>query len=62
MNPQEEKTVLDVAKMVKYVPVLYKCEVCGTKEIKHFFTTPLTKGFPRKRFCSKECRKKRHGI
>jgi hypothetical protein len=57
---QDETTIKELAPFVKPVRQLYKCEVCGHKWMKWFFVTKFFRGFPKVRFCGKECRSKRH--
>ena len=60
MEELEAKQILqDLAPYVKPHRMLYKCEVCLKKWFKWFFVTKLFKGFPRVRFCGKECRGQR---
>jgi len=57
---QNEATIKALASVVKPVRQMYVCEVCHKRWMKWFFVTKLFRGFPKVRFCGKDCRRKRH--
>ena len=57
MEELEAKQILqDLAPYVKPHKMLYVCEVCAKQLYKWFFVTKFFQGFPRVRFCGKDCR------
>ena len=59
---QTEQALKELAPVARPVQYPYQCEICKKKWMKWFIISRIFKGFPRVRFCGKECRSKRHAV